>query len=147
MVEPGHLALSTGRSALATTLSRSLLVPESDATDAASSGHNEAVPAPRGADLIAESLPFAGDSLERSLDDFVRQLEEVDVAALVGRGPTPMVIATLAVAGTAASAVVVRGIIRRRAERGRGARIVDSLGRELALSFPELPRSWSERRR
>ena len=87
MVEPGRLAPSAGRSVLATTLSHSLLVPTSVGTDAVSPRTDEAAPEPRGADLIAESLPFAGDSLERSLDDFIRQLEEVDVAAPWAAGP------------------------------------------------------------
>jgi hypothetical protein len=110
------------------------------------SGEEEPVPSPRGADLIAEALPFVGDSLERSLDAFVRQLREVDVAGLGAGGPMPIMIASVAVLGAATSVVVMREIVRRRSARGRGLRVVDSLGRDFALSFPELPRSWSERR-
>ena len=83
---------------------------------------------------------------KESLDEFVRQLEAVNVAGLVSRGPAPLVIVSVAVLSTAASALVVREAVRRRSGRGRGVRMVDHLGRELALSFPELPRSWSERR-
>jgi hypothetical protein len=96
---------------------------------------------PRGADLIAEALPLAGDSLQRSLEEFMRQLESVDVT----RGPTPALVATLAVAGAVASAVVAQEVIRRRSTSRNGIRLVDSRGRELALCFPELPRSWSKR--
>jgi hypothetical protein len=96
--------------------------------------------------LIAEALPFVGHSLEESLNDLVRQLEAVDMTGLVRGGPTPMVVASVTVLTAATSALVVREVLRRRSARGRGVRMMDHLGRELALSFPELPRSWSERR-
>jgi hypothetical protein len=143
-VETGRPGLSLGRSVLATTLSHSVLLPTAG-QDGYGHDQDAADLLPRGADLIAEALPFAGESLEKGLDDFVRQLESVDVAGLVSRGPVPMVIVSVAMLSTAASALVVREAIRRRSGRGR-VRMVDHLGRELALSFPELPRSWSERR-
>jgi hypothetical protein len=122
-------------------------VDDGGAPDAAAPVVEESSPTPRGADLIAEALPLAGDALERGLDEFVRQLEAVDVAGIVTQGPTPLVVATLSAAGAAASAMVVREIARRRGLRRTDGRfrIVDPLGRELGLSFPELPRSWSER--
>jgi hypothetical protein len=141
----GRLASTLGRSVLATTLSHSVMMPRGE-LDAEVSDRDASSLSPRGADLIAEALPFAGDSLEQSLNEFVRQLEAVDVAGLVNGGPAPVVVATLAVLGTAASAIVAREVVRRRSLRGRGVRMVDHLGRELALSFPELPRSWSEKR-
>lgn len=99
-------------------------------------------PRPQGADLIAEALPFAGDSLERSLEDFVRQLRDVDVT----RGPAPAMMASIAVATVAVSSVLAHEVVRRRSGRRGGLRLVDSRGRELALCFPDLPRSWSRRR-
>ena len=144
-VDPGRAAQSAGRLVLATTHLEPALPPEGERTPREGPGPDEVTPSPRGADLIAEALPFAGDSLERSLEAFVRQLRAVDVAGIVTQGPTPLVVASLTVAGVAASAVVVREVVRRRAGRGNRPRMVDSLGRELALSFPELPRSWSER--
>lgn len=142
-----RLAL-TARRSTPSSPARPDLDPADVSPDGAAVFPDEAPPSPRGADLIAEVLPLAGESLQRGLEDFVRQLEAVDVAGIVTQGPTPLVAATLAVAGAAASAVVVREVVRRRAvRRGRdGLRIVDPLGRELALSFPELPRSWSQRR-
>ena len=144
-VETDRPSFSLGRSFLATALSHSVLLPTAGPDG---SGHDRYAAGllPRGADLIAEALPFDGDSLERGLDEFVRQLEAVDVASLVSRGPAPLVIVSVAMLSTAASALVVREAVRRRSGRGRGVRMVDHLGRELALSFPELPRSWSERR-
>jgi hypothetical protein len=101
-------------------------------------------PQPRGADLIAQALPFAGDALERSLDDFVRQLRAADLAP---DARNPVVAASLVAIGAATAAIVAHEVVRRRSARGRGLRLRDPLGRELALSFPELPKSWSERRR
>lgn len=148
----GRGAMDSGRAredygravVVATMLSQSSLSPSSDEAGRTDASLEEIAASPRGADLISEALPIAGESLERSLEEFVRQLETVDVSAIVTSGPTPLVFASMAVVGAAAAAVVVRGVVRRRSRRG-GLRIVDSLGRELALSFPELPRSWSRR--
>jgi hypothetical protein len=144
-VQAGRLDSASGRSNLTTPLSHSGRRSKAE-LDAALAARDAASLSPRGADLIAEALPFAGDSLEQSLDEFVRQLKAVDMAGLVGGGPSPVVVASLTVLTAAASAVVVREVVRRRSVRGRGVRMIDHLGRELALSFPELPRSWSERR-
>jgi hypothetical protein len=141
-----RLSRAMGRSNLPNTLPQPILSSSPSPALQADSADEEQIPSPRGADLIAEALPFVGDSLERSLDEFVRQLRAVDVAGLGAGGPMPIVIATVAVLGAATSAVVMREIVRRLSARGRGLRVVDSLGREFALSFPELPRSWSERR-
>lgn len=110
-------------------------------------GLDAALTATRRADLIAESLPMVGDSLQRGLEDFVNQLEAVDVPGIVAQGPPPAITATIAVIGAATTSMVVREVARRKSSRrdGRGVRIVDPFGRELALSFPELPRSWSRR--
>ncbi len=98
-----------------------------------------------GADLIADALPVAGESLEHSLDEFVRQLEAVDVGGIVTRGPTPASYATFAVTGLATLAIVTREFTRRRSRSAGRFRVLDPIGRELALSFPELPRGWSSR--
>jgi hypothetical protein len=145
VVDPARGTHVLGRRVLATTLSHPERASSSSEPVMAPLGAEEAAPLPRGADLIAEALPFAGDSLERSLEEFVQQLRSVDVAGIVTQGPTPIVAASLAIAGAAASAIVVREVVRRRAGRGEGLHLTDSLGRELALSFPELPRSWSEK--
>jgi hypothetical protein len=57
------------------------------------------------------------------------------------------VAASLVAAGAAAVAVAALEVARERSTRGRAPRLLDPLGRELALSFPELPTSWSEKRR
>ncbi len=140
-VQSGRLDNPLGRSILATTSSHSEPSPTAD-QDAAMTLRDAASLLPRGADLIAEALPFARGSLEDSLNEFVRQLEAADVSG----GPSPVVVASLTILTTAASVLVVREVVRRRSVRVRGVRVIDHLGRELALSFPELPRSWSERR-
>ena len=108
-------------------------------------GSDELLREAHGADLIADALPIAGESLEHSLDEFVRQLETVDVAGIVTRGPTPASYATFAVTGLAALAIATREVTRRRFRSARQFRVLDPVGRELALSFPELPRGWSSR--
>lgn len=136
---------TSGRFTFATTQTHTVMLPVVEAV--ARSGASEEAPlSPLGADLIAEAFPFAGDSLVPSLDAFVRQLEEVDVTGLVAREPAPVLVTSLTLLGTAASALAAREMLQRRGGRGGRLRIVDSVGRELALSFPELPRSWSQRR-
>jgi hypothetical protein len=145
--EPLQAGRSFTRNVMATILPQAMPAPPAGEPVPAAAGQGEAPPSPRGADLIAEALPFAGDSLERSLEEFVTQLERGDVVALVTDPRAPMVVAALAMVTTAATAMVAREVVRRRSARGRGLRLLDPLGRELALSFPELPRSWSEKRR
>ncbi len=117
-VHAGRLDSANGRSIRATTLSHPGRLSKAE-LDVALADRDAASLLPRGADLIAEALPFAGESLEQSLDEFVRQLKAVDVAGLVGGGPSPVVVASLTVLTAAASAVVVREIVRRRSVRGR----------------------------
>jgi hypothetical protein len=134
IVAPARAAVGSGHALLTSS-------PHPEAWDAMEDLRVVDVPGPRGADLIAEALPLAGESLQRSLEEFVRQLESVDVT----HGPTTAVAVTLAVAGAVASAVAAQEVIRRRSRSRGGIRLVDSRGRELALCFPELPRSWSKR--
>lgn len=105
---------------------------------------DELLQAAHGADLIADAIPIAGESLE-SLDEFVRQLEAVDVVGMVSRGPTPAAYVTVAITGLAASVIAARELARRRSRYAGRFRVLDPIGRELALSFPDLPRSWSGR--
>jgi hypothetical protein len=146
-IDPARVSRSSGRHALAATLHHPLPASLPANLGPAAAREADLTPSPRGADLIAEALPLLGDSLERSLDKFVRDLAAGEVAALASDGRTPIVAVSLALLSAAASAVMVREVLRRRSMRGRGPRLLDPLGRELALSFPELPRSWSETRR
>ena len=107
---------------------------------------NPEVPAPRGADLIAEALPFARESLEVALEDFVNQLAEMDLGLLNSQGPAPIVVFSVAVLTSAASAELARRYVQRRNAMNRGIVAIDASGRQHTLGFPELPGSWSERR-
>jgi hypothetical protein len=145
-IDPGRLTRTLGRSIPVSTVSHPVTSTTSDPSSADDAGPEGPMPSPRGADLIAETLPPIGDSLERSLDEFARQLQEVEVGGLGAVPPMPIVVTSAAALTAATAAVVMREIARRRSARGRGLCALDSLGREFALSFPELPRSWSEKR-
>ena len=101
---------------------------------------------PRGADLIAEALPFARESLEDALEDFVRQLRGVDLALFDAKGPGPIVFLSAGVLASAVSAEVVRRYMQRRGAMNRGILALDASGRQHTMGFPELPGSWSARR-
>lgn len=107
---------------------------------------NLEVPQPRGADLIAEALPFAHESLENALEDFVNQLGELDLGLRSAQGPAPIVVFSAAVLTSAASAELARRYMQRRQVRNRGVVAINPHGRQHTLGFPELPGSWSERR-
>ncbi len=101
---------------------------------------------PRGADLVAEALPFARESLENALEDFVTQLGAIDLGLLDSQGPAPIVLFSVAVLTSAASAELARRYVQRRSALNRGVLAIDPSGRQHTLGFPELPGSWSERR-
>jgi hypothetical protein len=147
VADPARVPRSSGRHVLASTLHHNLPASLPARPEPAAGREADSPPSPKGADLVAETLPLVGDSLDRNLDEFVRLLAAGEVAALASDGRTPIVVGALAMLSAAASAVMVREVVRRRSMRGSGPRLLDPLGRELALSFPELPRSWSETRR
>jgi hypothetical protein len=107
---------------------------------------NQEVLAPRGADLIADALPFARESLENALENFVDQLGEMDLGLLDSQGPTPIVLFSVAVLTSAVSAELARRYVQRRNAMIREIVAIDTSGRPHTLGFPELPGSWSERR-
>lgn len=109
-------------------------------------GLDSELPEPSGADLIAEALPFARESLEDALEDFVHQLGAVDLGLARARGPAPIVLFSIGVLSSAASAELFRRYMRRRGGFNRGVLAVDPSGRQHTLGFPELPGSWSARR-
>src|SRR5262249_27565128 len=90
VVDPARGTQVLGRGVLPTTRSHPERESSSSEPENPTLGADEAAPLLRGADLIAEALPFAGDSLERSLQEFVQQLRSVDMAGIVTEGPTPI---------------------------------------------------------
>ncbi len=111
-----------------------------------SGGSIESIAEPRGADLIAKAIPFARESLEQALEQFVDQLDDLDLGLLGTRGPAPIVMFSVAAITTAASAELARRYVQRKNTLGRAILAVETSGRQLTLGFPELPGSWSERR-
>jgi hypothetical protein len=99
-----------------------------------------------GADLIAEALPFARESLEDALEDFVSQLGGVDLGLFEVHGPAPIVMFAAGLLTSAVSAELVRRHLQRMGAQNRRILAVDPSGRQHTLGFPELPGSWSERR-
>ncbi len=103
-------------------------------------------PDPRGVDLIAEAFPFARESLESALEDFVGQLGGADLGLFEAQRPSPIVMLTVGLLTSVLSAELVRRDLQRRAARNRRILAIDPSGRQYTLGFPELPGSRSERR-
>ncbi len=101
----------------------------------------------QGADLITAAVPFDQASLEAALDQFVRQLDDLDIRRLAAGGPAPIAVGVLTAAGTAASLELARRFWRRRRLVAQGIAAGYPVLREIPLGFPELPGSWSERGR
>ena len=106
----------------------------------------ESIAEPRGADLIAKAIPFARESLEQALEQFVDQLDDLDLGLLGTRGPAPIVMFSVAAITTAASAELARRYVQRKSTLSRAILALENSGRRLTLGFPELPGCWSERR-
>ena len=139
----GALAVPIHNTAAPTTRHWSLRPATAAEVPAAEGGEDRL--SPRGADLIAEALPFDRASLEAALDQFVRQLDELDIRRLTARGPAPIAVFVLTALGSAASMEFARRFWRRRLLIAKGIPVGDPVVREIPLGFPELPGSWSER--
>jgi hypothetical protein len=142
----GRVSGPRGHSSSPVPIDHAALRPASDFEVPDADRPVESVPSPLGADLIVEGLPMARESLEAALSQFVRQLDDLDAALLDVRGPGPIVAFSLSLLSAAASAEMARRYVRRKSSAKRGVLAVDPSGRQLTLGFPELPRSWSERR-
>jgi hypothetical protein len=129
----------------ATTIHHLMLRPPNRALAVMAVTDDEA-PAPRGADLIASTLPVDGASLEEALDRLARELGGVDLTNLVERGPAPFVVASVVLFCSAASVEMTRRLMPRRRAAWRGVRVGETCRRQVPLGFPELPGSWSEKR-
>jgi hypothetical protein len=100
---------------------------------------------PVGADLIGGLLPFQSESIQRVVDQFVNELEELRAGEAILSRPRNVVVLTSAALGTIAAAEVLRRRMqtRPRANVRSGGRSGSS-GSE-TIGFPELPGSWSTR--
>jgi hypothetical protein len=145
-VELGQIPRLSGLSSNASGRFHRWMLSTKDANDRVAYELNQEGPAPRGAELIAEALPFARESLEDALQGFVNQLGAMDLGLVDARGPAPIVLFSIAVLTSAVSVELARRFVQRRNAMNRGIVAIDPSGRQHILGFPELPGSWSERR-
>jgi hypothetical protein len=98
-----------------------------------------------GDDLMAVVLPFDAASLERAVDHFFQQLDELEVRDLVGTDLTDIVFVSLGLATSAVALEVARRRLRRRTNGGKDVQVRGMLLTGDDLGFPDLPGSWSSR--
>ncbi len=103
------------------------------------------LPDPHTADLIARVLPWDRGTLDRAIDQFFEQVDELDDGSGAGgQGPARIVFLSVGLASSFAG----MDIIRRRWRRwkaGNDVRLRDPASRGDHIGFPELPGSWSSR--
>jgi hypothetical protein len=102
------------------------------------------LPNPLSADLIANVLTSDRGALDRAIDQFFKQVDELDGSGAGGQGPARIVFLTAALAGSFAGL----DIVRRRWRRGKSGddfRAHNPAGGGDHIGFPELPGSWSSR--
>jgi hypothetical protein len=103
------------------------------------------LPDPHTADLIARVLPWDRGTLDRAIDQFFEQVDELDDGSGAGgQGPARIVFLSVGLASSFAG----MDIIRRRWRRwkvGNDVRRRDPVGGGEHIGFPELPGSWSSR--
>jgi hypothetical protein len=102
-------------------------------------------PGPSGDDLMAVVLPFDRTSLERAVDHFFQQLDELEVRDLVGTDLSHIVFLSLGLATSVAALELARRRLRFWTAGGNAVRVRDSLVPGDDLEFPDLPGSWSSR--
>jgi len=102
-------------------------------------------PGPNGDDLMAVVLPFDRATLERAVDHFFQQLDELEVRDLVGTDLTRIVFLSFGLATSVAALEVARRRLRQWTTGGKGLRVGDTLVSGDDLGFPDLPGSWSSR--
>jgi hypothetical protein len=108
-------------------------------------GEPEGISRPSGADLIADLLPFDRGSLVRAVDEFLRQLDDLNLGPIGMHGPMPFILLSVTLASTATAMEVVRRLVQRAAVGSQTVPVRDPRERADYLAYPELPGSWSER--
>jgi hypothetical protein len=103
------------------------------------------LPGPSRADLkVAAVLPLDRVAIDRALDQFFQQLDDLGTRDRTSRGPARIVLVSLALT----SSFMALEAARRRWRRWSAAgdfRIHDQQGGGGLIGFPERPRSWSSR--
>jgi hypothetical protein len=123
------------------------LISASGASISVDVGGNEAdgLPRPIGADLIGELLPFQRTPLDRILNRFLEQFNDVDVQEFVEHNPIHVVFFSLTLSSAAVALDQVRRRWRQRSLLAADVRVRDPLASRDLFGFPELPGSWSSR--
>jgi hypothetical protein len=102
-------------------------------------------PDPSAVDLIVGALPIDRAALNRAIDQFFHQMEELNASDFVGQKPAHIVFYALALASTFAALDAVSRRWRQ-AKAGNFSRVRHhSLTTADPGGFPELPGSWSSR--
>jgi hypothetical protein len=138
----GSLTL-TDQSAAAIT-GRGRLIATTDVSTALTDAQADDWPRPSSADLIASALPFDRAALDRAIDRFFQHFEDLSAGELVGKGPSQLLLYSVALASTFAALEVVH---RRwwMMTTGKHLRVRHPLAISDHIGFPELPETWSSR--
>ena len=99
---------------------------------------------PAGVELIAHALSFDRAALDRAIDQFFQQFDDLHSREFVVQGPAFLGLYTFALASTFAGLEVIR---RRWGLTKRGKTLRIGPARDLAgpVGFPQLPGIWSSR--
>jgi hypothetical protein len=124
--------------------SRGGLISTNDASTGVIDTGTDEWPRPRSADLIASALPYDRAALDRAIDRFFQQFEDLKPGDLVGRRPAHIVLYALALTSTFAALDVVRRRWRL-TTTDKHLRLRQPLMIADHIGFPELPASWSSR--
>jgi hypothetical protein len=107
------------------------------------SGNQTKLLLPQAAGLIANAVPFDQAALEKAVDRFFDQLEDLGMGQLVEQGPTRVIPLSLALLSTVTAVEVARRRLKSRTGERKATERQNPLGSEELLGFPELPGSWS----
>jgi len=107
------------------------------------SGNQTKLLLPQAAGLIASAVPFDQAALEKAVDRFFDQLEDLGMGQLVEQGPTRVIPLSLALLSTVTAVEVARRRLKSRTGERKATESQNPLGSEELLGFPELPGSWS----
>ncbi|MGZ6031041.1 MAG: hypothetical protein ACXWNS_04740 [Isosphaeraceae bacterium] len=111
--------------------------------DPRSSGNQTKLLLPQAAGLIANVVPFDQAAMEKAVDQFFDQLENLGMGQLVEQGPTRVIPLSLALLSTVTALEVARRRLKSRTGERKATERQNPLGSEELLGFPELPGSWS----
>jgi hypothetical protein len=107
-------------------------------------GRPAVMPNPQSADLIANVLPCDRGALDRAIEQFFQQVDELDGSGPRGHGAARIVFLSAALVGSFAGLDIVRRRWRHW-KAGDDFRVRDPVGGGDHIGFPELPGAWSSR--